>query len=140
MAKKENELVRLSRLEQEIMNVVWDLGECSSAEVIALYNRKRELAKTTIRTVLANLRKKGYLKPVPSVERGFRLRPTATREAVAKRSLGELVASLFAGSPREAISHLLKDEAIDDTDLAEIREMLDSRQVNHRPKGRGDKK
>ena len=58
----------LSRLETEIMDVVWGLGDCSSAEVIATYTRKRSLAPTTIRTVLANLRKKGYLEPIPTIE------------------------------------------------------------------------
>ena len=139
MAKRAKDLARLSGLEQEIMSVVWDLGECTSAEVIDAYNRKRWLAKTTIRTVLANLRKKGYLRPVPSVERGFRLRPAVTREAVARRSLSDLVSGLFAGSPRQAISHLLKDEAIAESDLAEIRKMLDDQQAKRRTKKRGDK-
>ena len=59
----------LSRLELEIMDVVWELGDCSSAEVIAAYRKKRPLAPTTIRTVLTNLRKKGYLEPIPTIER-----------------------------------------------------------------------
>jgi len=107
------------------MNVIWDLGECSSAEVTAVFTRKRPLAPTTIRTVLANLRKKGYLEPVPSIERGFRLRATVDRESVARRTLKALVSSLFGGSPRQAIAYLLKHEEISDSDRAEIRQMLD---------------
>lgn len=117
----------LSRLETEIMNVIWDLGECSSAEVTAEFSRKRALAPTTIRTVLANLRKKGYLEPVPTIERGFRLRATVGRDSVAKRTLKGLVASLFGGSPRQAIAYLLKEEEINAGDLAEIRRMLDEK-------------
>ena len=117
----------LSRLETEIMNVIWDLGECSSAEVTAEFTRKRDLAPTTIRTVLANLRKKGYLEPVPTIERGFRLRATVNRDSVAKRTLKNLVASLFGGSPRQAIAYLLKQEDINGSDLAEIRRMLDEK-------------
>jgi BlaI family transcriptional regulator, penicillinase repressor len=133
MAKKHARLPELSRLEQDIMNVVWDLGECSSAEVIAAYTKKRKLAKTTIRTVLANLRKKGYLEPVPSIERGFRLRAVVTRESVAKRSLKDVVSSLFNGSPQSAIAYLLKDEQLDESDLEEIRRMLDERKRGETP-------
>src|SRR5262245_25423072 len=92
----------LSRLETEIMDVVWRLGDCSSGEVIAEYAKTRRLAPTTIRTVLSNLRKKGYLEPIPTIEPGYRLRATVQRAAVARRSLKSLVASLFGGSPRQA--------------------------------------
>jgi BlaI family penicillinase repressor len=128
------DLADLSRLEQEIMNVVWNLGECSSAEVIEVYTKKRELAKTTIRTVMANLLKKGYIEQVPSMERGYRYRPCVSRDAVAKRSLKQLVSGLFSGSPRQAIAHLLKDEGIDDGDLEEIRKMLDEEKRGGRRK------
>src|SRR5687768_9091847 len=95
----------LSRLEMEIMDVVWELGECSSAEVTAAYTKKRSLAPTTIRSVLANLRKKGYLEPVPTIERGFRLRALVNRDSVARRTLRGLVRSLFGGSPQTAIAY-----------------------------------
>lgn len=117
----------LSRLEMEIMDVVWELGECSSAEVTAAYTKKRSLAPTTIRSVLANLRKKGYLEPVPTIERGFRLRALVNRESVARRTLRGLVHSLFRGSPQTAIAYLLKDENIDEADLDEIRRLIDTK-------------
>ena len=121
------ELPELSRLELAIMDVVWRLGDCSSAEVIAEFTKRRRLAETTIRTVLANLRKKGYLEPIPTIERGFRLRARVTRDAVAGRTLRGLVANLFGGSPREAIAHLLQDERLDVAELKEIRRLLDEK-------------
>ena len=128
--KPENDLPELSRLEQEIMGIVWSLGECTSAEVIAAYALGRTLAKTTIRTVLANLRAKGYLEQVPSLDRGYRLRACVAREAVATRSLSTIIRTLFAGSPRHAISHLLNEDAIDENDLNEIQRMITSRKKN----------
>lgn len=114
-------------MELEIMDVVWNLGDCSSAEVIAAHTKQRPLAATTIRTVLANLRKKGYLEPIPTIERGFRLRALVNRDSVARRTLKGLVGTLCGGSPRQAIAYLLKDEDIDEADLAEIRRMIDSK-------------
>jgi BlaI family transcriptional regulator, penicillinase repressor len=126
-AGEKAELPELSRLELAIMDVVWKLGDCSSAEVIAEFTKRRRLAETTIRTVLANLRKKGYLEPIPTIERGFRLRARVTRDAVAGRTLRGLVANLFGGSPRQAIAHLLQDERLDDAELKEIRRLLDEK-------------
>jgi BlaI family penicillinase repressor len=118
----------LSRLELQVMDTVWELGECSSAEVIEAFTAsKRRLAPTTIRTVLANLRKKGYLEPVPTIERGYRLRATVTRASVAKRWTRYLVNTLFGESPRRAIAYLLQSEKIDEEDLEEIRRLIDTR-------------
>jgi BlaI family transcriptional regulator, penicillinase repressor len=130
MAKRgrgKSELPELSRLEMTVMGVVWELGDCSSAEVIAEFTKRRRLAVTTIRTVLANLRKKGYLEPIPTIERGFRLRARVSRDAVAGRTLRGLVGSLFGGSPRQAIAYLLKNERLDEAELKEIRRLLDQK-------------
>jgi len=130
MTKRGNgkaDLPELSRLELSVMATVWELGDCSSAEVIAAFTKRRRLAVTTIRTVLANLRKKGYLEPIPTIERGFRLRARVTRDAVAGRTLRGLVGSLFGGSPRQAIAYLLKNERLDEAELKEIRRLLDEK-------------
>jgi BlaI family transcriptional regulator, penicillinase repressor len=124
---RKSDLPELSRLELAIMDVVWELGDCSSAEVIAEFTKRRRLAETTIRTVLANVRKKGYVEPVPTIERGFRLRARVSRDAVAGRTLRGLVSSLFGGSPRQAIAFLLKDERFDEAELKEIRRLLDAK-------------
>lgn len=126
MKKRTREkLTELSRLELEVMSIVWDLGECGSAEVIEAFKRRRPLAETTLRTVLSHIREKGYIVPIPTIGRGYRFRPTVSRESVASRSLKSLVKNLFEGSPRLAILHLLKKEKIDETELAEIRALLD---------------
>lgn len=55
------ELKELSDLELAVMDVVWELGECSSAQVVERFQAQRPLAATTIRTVLTTIEKKGYL-------------------------------------------------------------------------------
>ena len=122
----------LSSLELDVMLVVWELGDCTSAEVTEAFRKKRDLAPTTIRTVLSKLRTKGYVRPIPTVGRGFLLRATVKRETVAKRSLHGLLSSFFENSPPQAIAYLLDDSRTTDEDVKEIRRMLDER----RRKGR----
>jgi predicted transcriptional regulator len=107
------------------MNVIWELGECTSADVISEFTKKRKLANTTIRTVLANIRKKGYLEIVPSVEPRIRFRPHVSKRAVTKRTVKQLLQNMFGDSPREAIAFLLEEEDLDGRELEEIRRMLD---------------
>lgn len=122
------ELPPLSRLEQRIMGIVWNLGECSSAEVITAHNETEQLAETTIRTVLANLRKKGYIELVPTVERQHRLKPAVSREKVGKRTLRDLVAGFFGGSPQQVFSYLIKEEQLSEDDLEALRRLIEERQ------------
>ena len=117
----------LSPLELEVMDLVWSLGECTSAQVTGEFQRKRPLAPTTIRTVLTSLRVKGYIEPIPTISRGFTWRPVVPRESVARRSLRELVAALLGNSPRQAIAYLLDESDMTDHELDEIRRMLDAR-------------
>lgn len=119
------QLPELSPLELEVMNVIWELGECTSADVIAEFTKKRKLANTTIRTVLANIRKKGYLEIVPSVEPRIRFRPGVTKRTVTRRTVRQLLRNMFSDSPREAIAFLLEEEDLDGEELDEIRKMLD---------------
>jgi len=122
---KSDEHNDLSPLELDVMNIIWELGECTSADVIVAYQARRPLANTTIRTVLANIRKKGYLEVVPSVEPRIRFRPTVSKRAVAKKSVRHLLSSMFGGSPGEAIQFMLEEEAIDDEEMAAIRELIE---------------
>lgn len=117
------------------MDEVWKLGECSTAEVVEAFAKRRPLAATTIRTVLANLRTKGYVEAVPTVERGMRIKPAVEREPVIRRTLARLRDSLFGGSPRQAIAFLLASEEISDDELDELGSLIRNRQKEGKKTG-----
>jgi predicted transcriptional regulator len=127
------DLADLSRLELAVMDIVWELGSASSSEIVAAFQKHRPLAPTTIRTVLTNLRRKGYLKRVPTVERGFRLKATVSRAVVARRSLREVLKTLFQGSLQQTIACLLSDESLSDEEMAEVRRLLESHTGRKKP-------
>ncbi len=116
----------LTPLELTIMQIVWEQGNATAAEVGQALQEKRPLADTTIHTVLANLRKKRYLEPIPTVERALRFAPSVRREQVAGRWLKGLMRDFFGGSPRRLMAHLIKEEKVDAAELAEIRKLLQS--------------
>lgn len=117
----------LGELELEVMLVVWELGECTSGDVIEAFAKRRELAASTLRNVLANLRTKGYVKPVPTIGRGFLLRPTVKRESVAHHTLRGLLRSFFQDSPEQAIASLLDAGDATDEELEAIRRLIEAR-------------
>jgi BlaI family penicillinase repressor len=117
----------LSALELEVMSLIWELGEATSAEIVEAFTKLRPLAPTTIRTVLAKIEEKGYVERVPTTERALRYRAALPREAVATQSLRQLVSRLFRGSSKLAIAQLLADEELDAGELAEIQRMVSRR-------------
>lgn len=74
-------------LEAVVMDVLWARTEPATVrEVLTALQRNRQLAYTTVMTVMDNLFKKGWLTREPLPNRAYRYRPTLTREAyVAQR-------------------------------------------------------
>ena len=114
----------LTQLELTIMQVLWNHKSATAAEVATALQKKRPLAITTIHTVLGNLKKKGFVQLVPTVERSLRFAPAVQRERVARKALTKLLKEFFNNSPRLLMIHLLQNENVDDKTLGEIRQVL----------------
>ena len=91
----------LGPLETEILNIVWDLSCATVKQVheIILADPKRELAYTSITTVLRRLTQKGWL-ICDARERAFVWRPLISRqEAKILRAHQQLNQFLAVGNP-----------------------------------------
>jgi len=53
---------QLSELEEETMNIVWELQACSVRDVVNKITQTKQLAYTTIATILQRLYEKGLVK------------------------------------------------------------------------------
>jgi predicted transcriptional regulator len=115
----------LTGLETEIMQVVWRLGTVSAAEVREALSPDRPLARTTILTVLENLRKKKAVRVVPTVGREKKFRAAVAKEAIAGQLLGSLRGRFFNGSAASLVAHLIKNGDVDKRELEEIREVIE---------------
>lgn len=51
----------ISELEQQTMNIVWELKKCSIRDVFSKLNGKKKLAYTTVATLLQRLHEKGLV-------------------------------------------------------------------------------
>ena len=91
----------LGPLETEILNIVWDLGCATVKDVqaVILTDPERELAYTSITTVLRRLTQKGWL-VCDASERAFIWRPSISRtEAQILRAHQKLNQFLTVGNP-----------------------------------------
>ena len=51
----------LSELEQEVMNIVWELETCSVRDVLERMSKEKPLAYTTVATIIQRLLEKGLV-------------------------------------------------------------------------------
>lgn len=97
----------LGDLEAEIMETVWAAGsgaQLTVREVHALVGPVRDLAYTTVMTVMGNLAKKGLLL-VEKDSFAHRYRSAISREDFTRQVVGHVLDELFADFAEPALAH-----------------------------------
>jgi BlaI family transcriptional regulator, penicillinase repressor len=111
----------LTRLELEIMHVLWDLGPSTIAEVQAKLGSER--AYTTVQTMLTILLKKGKVKRTEEGRR-HRYAPLVSRERAARTAVHDLVTRLFGGSAEALLMAMVDTRQITAEEIARAAELL----------------
>ena len=112
----------LGDLERAVMTVLWDHGPDQSVrEVMHELNDSRNLAYTTVMTVLDRLSKKGLAQRRRD-GRAFRYTAASTREELTAASMRSGLETLDTGNRRAAMLHFLGQS--DPAELADLREAL----------------
>jgi predicted transcriptional regulator len=96
-------------LELLCLRALWTLREGNVKEVRAVVAQSRPLAYTTIMTVLERLVRKGRLRR-RKVGRAFVYSPEASRDAMRRAAIRELVDGFFDGSEEELIRFLRESD------------------------------
>jgi predicted transcriptional regulator len=98
---------RLSRRERQIMEIVYQRGQVSAADVQEALPDAR--GYSTIRTLLTILEEKGQLRHEEQGKRYIYL-PTQPRENAARHALQNITQTFFNGSVEGAVAALISDE------------------------------
>jgi BlaI family penicillinase repressor len=119
--------VRLGKLQLAIMRVLWRRGEAAVTEVHEDLEAERDLAPTTVATMLAKLERKGVVTHRTEGRR-FIYRPLVDEERVRRSMVDELTTQLFHGDVTALVNHLLSEHSIEASELAELRSLIRARE------------
>jgi BlaI family penicillinase repressor len=111
----------LTRLELEIMHVLWDCGPSTIREVQAKLGSER--AYTTVQTILAILLRKGKVKRTDEGRR-HRYSPLVSRERAVRTAVHDLVTRLFSGSAEALLMAMVDTRQISADEIAHAAETL----------------
>jgi BlaI family transcriptional regulator, penicillinase repressor len=116
----------LGSLQSEVMELIWRQGEATVAQLVDTIGRGRVITYTTVLSAVQKLERKGWLKH-RSAGRAYIYFPTRNREQVGGRTLRELLKTAFGGDPTLLLASLLDDTRLSDTDLKELRSLIEKR-------------
>ena len=112
----------LSRRERQIMDVVYQRGRVTAAEVLdALPDPP---SYSAVRALLRVLEEKGHLRHRRDGARYVFL-PTVPRETARRSALARVVRTFFGGSTEAAVAALIDQSSLSDTDLDRMRDLID---------------
>ena len=125
---------QLSDLQLAIMRVLWDRKEATAADVHAELQADRELAPTTVATLLSRLEKRGLVEH-RSRGRQYIYHPKVTEQEVRRTMLRRLTDFFFGGDQAALVSHLVRTDDIQPEDLHAIRDLLRLRESDREGDG-----
>jgi predicted transcriptional regulator len=112
----------LTQRELEVMHVFWARGQSMVAEIRSLLAAAgRDLAYTTVATLVRILTEKGFLEQT-NAERPFLYRPVRSFDEVSGSIVGDLVERVFHGSREQLLVRLLEQRRL----TAKERAMLEA--------------
>ena len=118
----EQEKETLTKLELQIMQVIWRLGTSSVTAVQE--GLEQRLAYTTVQTMLNILERKGKLKRKLR-GRAYEYSATVTEAKALSHAVRDLVDRMFGGSNEELVMSLIKSRQLDAEQIARLSKKLD---------------
>jgi predicted transcriptional regulator len=112
----------LTPLELEIMNVLWETGP-AAVQTVQAKLKSRELAYTTVQTMLNVLHRKGRVQRQLK-DRAYLYRPVLSRQKAVTQAVGDMLDRFFGGSADSLVLSLVETRHLTPEKLARIQKMV----------------
>jgi predicted transcriptional regulator len=116
---------KLSKMELQIMEVLWKRGQASIREIQEAFPEKKRPAYTTIQTMVYRLEGKKAVSRVKKVG-NFHIFEAAVSRKLAQRKLVDDFLALFGGRAQPVMAHLIESGRLTLADVKEAEKILRS--------------
>lgn len=111
--------------ELEILRVLWAQGASSLSRICEALRREREVATTTVASMLKIMLDKGLVNRTGAA-RGATWSAAVTHQTAAKRMVRKLVDHLFDGSADRLVAHMIEGGQLSKQQLNELRTLMEN--------------
>lgn len=130
MPRRKNSEHALTPLELDVMNALWETGP-ANVQTVQAGMKGRELAYTTVQTMLNVLHRKGKVERELK-DRAYVYRPVLSRQKAVTQAVGDMIDRFFGGSADSLVLNLLETRHLTPKRLAKIQKLVErSRKESH---------
>ncbi|MDF1798545.1 MAG: BlaI/MecI/CopY family transcriptional regulator [Planctomycetota bacterium] len=115
----------LTSLQLAVLRVLWDAGEATVNTMVERLAGERDLAPTTVATLLTRLEKRGYVARRRD-GRQYLYRSLVELEEARRTRVDELAADLFEGDVSHLVHHLLSRSELAAGDLERVKALINA--------------
>jgi BlaI family penicillinase repressor len=116
-------LPKLSKLEMQIMEVLWSAGPSAIREIQESFGLKNRHAYTTVQTMVYRLEAKKALRRTKKIGNAHIFEAMISREAAQRRLVDEFL-SIFGGRMQPVMAHLIEAGNLSPKDVADAEKLL----------------
>ena len=109
---------KLTAREEEVLELMWQLGECAPKDIVALYEDPKPHVNT-IATMVQSLERKAYVSHRQQ-GRGYIYFPIVKEEDYGRSKLGGFVSRYFKHSYMNLVSSLVTEEKVTEQELLDF--------------------
>jgi predicted transcriptional regulator len=114
---------RLTRLELQIMDALWNRGALSVREIQEAFPEKNRPAYTTVQTMVYRLEAKKAIRRVKKIGNAHIFEAAISRTAAQRRLIDELL-SFFGGRTQPVMAHLIESGKLTLKDVQDAEQTL----------------
>jgi BlaI family transcriptional regulator, penicillinase repressor len=122
LPRKKNPEPSLTPLELELMKVLWETGP-ANVQTVQANLKSRDLAYTTVQTMLNILHRKGKVKRQLK-DRAYLYRPVLSRQRAVAQAVGDMLDRFFGGSADSLVLNLVEARRLTPEKLAQIQKLV----------------
>lgn len=117
---------RLTQVELELMEILWNLGKGTVHDVMSELPANRKLAYTSVSTMLRILQKKNFIM-ARKVGRQHIYQPRLSKKVFDKYSINTVVKQVFSGKSADLVAYLVDKSPLSVEDIQAIQQLLDAK-------------
>lgn len=115
----------LTRTEERIMQIIWDLERCFVKDIIERLDDEPKPPYNTISSVVRILEKKGYV-GFKAYGKTYEYFPLVSKEEYGKQTFQKVLANYFDNSPASLLSFMVNDHKLDSAELEKLRQFINN--------------
>jgi BlaI family transcriptional regulator, penicillinase repressor len=108
----------LTRAEEEVMQILWELGKGFVKDLVERYTEPRP-AYNTVSTLIRILEQKGFVSHT-AYGKTHEYYPLISKDEYRKQSLNNMLSNYFSGSFKQLVSFFAREEKINREEMEDI--------------------